>query len=149
VRQWPQECFLHSTAEVPHFGISKVSFNVIVICPIGIGMELNHISMNKDWPIMEFIWDMEVLLGFTNFYQLFIRKYAKLTTPISGLLKTAETSRMPKQNKWEWTRDVEVAFWKLNRDFTDAPIHRNFDLGQLNCLPTDHSGIAIADILNK
>lgn len=84
-----------------------------------------------------------------NFYQLFIRKYAKLTTPISGLLKTAETSRMPKQIKWEWTRDIEVAFWKLNRDFTDAPIDSHCDLGQLNCLLTDHSGFAIADILNQ
>jgi hypothetical protein len=54
-----------------------------------------------------------VLLGFTNLYRRFIRKYAKLTTPVSDLLKKAENPRTSKQVKWEWTRDAELVFRKL------------------------------------
>jgi hypothetical protein len=68
-----------------------------------------------------------VLLGFTNFYRRFIRKYAMVTTPISDLLKKAENPRTSEQVKWEWTRDAELAFRKLKRAFTNAPILNHFD----------------------
>jgi hypothetical protein len=90
-----------------------------------------------------------VLLGFTNIYRRFIRKYAKVTTPISDLLKKAETSRTPTQLKWERTRDAELAFWKLKRALTEAPILNYFNPAKPIILPTDASGFAIAGILNQ
>jgi hypothetical protein len=90
-----------------------------------------------------------VLLGLKNFYRRLIRKYAKLTTLISDLLKKAETSRKSKQLKWEWTRDAELAFRKLNRTFTDFPIVNHFDPAKPIILQTDARGFAIAGILNQ
>jgi hypothetical protein len=90
-----------------------------------------------------------VLLEFTNLYRQFIRKDGKVTTPISDLLKKAETSRMPKQLKWEWTRYAELVLQKLKRAFTDSPILNHSDLAKPLILQTDASGVVIARILNQ
>jgi len=112
-------------------------------------MEPDRISTIEDWPTPESVRDVQVLLGFTNFYRRFLRKYAKVTTPISDLLKKAENSRTSKQVKWEWTRIAELAFRKLKRAFTDPPILNHFDPAKLIILQTDASGFAIAGILNQ
>jgi hypothetical protein len=92
-------------------------------------MESDHISTIWDWATTESVRDVKVLLRFTNFYQWFPRKYAMVTTPISGQLRKAETSRMTKKLKWKWTRDAELAFQKLNTAVTDAPILNHFNPG--------------------
>ena len=51
-------------------------------------MESDCISMIEDWPTPASVRDVQVLLGFANFYRRFIRKYAKVTAPILNLLKT-------------------------------------------------------------
>jgi len=116
--------------------------------PNGMGMESDHISRIKDWPTPETVQDFQVLLGFMNFYQRYIKKYAKVTTRISDRLKKAETSRMPKQLKWELTWNAEPTFRKLERAFSDTPILNLFDLGNPIILQTDASGVALASNLN-
>jgi len=111
---------LYAKAEQCHFGVIEVGFVWFVISPDTIGIELDSISMPEDWPTPECVWDVQVLLGFTHFYRWFIRKYAKVTTLISNLLKKIGTSRTPKQLKWEWTWDAELAFRKLKRAFTNC-----------------------------
>ena len=83
-----------------------------------------------------------MLMGFTNFYRRFVKKYAKVTAPITDLLK--KTSK-----KWEWTRDADVAFQKLKRAFIEAPILQHFNPEKPIILQTDASGFAIAGILNQ
>jgi hypothetical protein len=92
-----------------------------------------------------------VLLGFTNFYQRFIWKYAKVTLPLTELLKKSETFRGKKSGgsaKWEWTREAELAFRKLKRPFTETLILEHFDPAKAIILQTDGCGFAIAGILN-
>jgi len=144
-----REFGLYAKAEKCHFGVTEVSFVGFVLSPDGIGMESGSISTIEDWPTPESVWDVQVLLGFTHFYRRFIRKYGKVTTPISDLLKKAETSRMPKQLKWEWTRNAELAFRMLKMAFTDAPIPNHFDPAKPIILQTNASGFAIAGILNQ
>jgi len=140
---------LYGKAGKCRFGVSEVGFLGFVISPDGIGMESDRISTIEDWPTPESVRDVPVLLGFTNFYRRFIRKYAKVTTPISDLQKKEENSRTSKLVKWEWTQDAELAFLKLKRAFTDAPILNHFDQAKPIILQTDASGFAIAGILNQ
>ena len=144
-----REFGLHSKVEKCRFGVSQVGSLEFVISHDGIAMESDCISTIEDWPTPESIRDVQVLLGFTNFYRRFIRKCAKVTTLISDLLKKAENPRTSKQVKWEWTRDAKLAFWKLKRAFTDAPILNHFDRAKPIILQTDASGFAIAGILNQ
>jgi hypothetical protein len=91
---------LYGKAERCRFGDSEVGLLGFTISPDGITMESDRISI-EDWPTPEYIRDLQVLPVFTNFNRLFIRNYAKVTMPISDLLKTVENSRPFKQVKWE------------------------------------------------
>jgi len=149
VIDWLREFSHYTNAEKCHFGITEVGLLGFLISPDRLGMESDLVSMSEDWPTPESVRAVQVLFEFTNFVRRFIRKYSKVTTPISNLLKKAETSRTPKQLKWEWTRDVKLAFRKLNRVFPYAPIPNHFDTAKPFILQTDASGFAIAGIVNR
>jgi hypothetical protein len=138
-----REYCLYCKAEKCEFNVKKVGFLVFVISPDGIEMEADRIATVEDWPTPKCVKDVQVLMGFTNFYRRFIKKYAKVTAPITDLLKK-ETS-----NKWEWTREADAALQTLKRAFTEAPILQHFDAERPITLQTDASGFAIAGILNQ
>jgi len=59
-------------------------------------MDSDRIATIEDWPTPESIWDVQVLLGFANFYRRFIRKFAKVTLPLTEVLRTTtETASTP------------------------------------------------------
>jgi len=93
VLQCPQEFGLYCKAEKCQFGVREVGFLGFVINSDGIDMESDRISTIEDWPSPESVWDVQVLLGFTNFYRRFNRKHAKVTAPISNLVKTQGTRK--------------------------------------------------------
>jgi hypothetical protein len=106
-------------------------------------MESDRISTIEDWPTPGSVREVQVLLCIANFSRRFIRKYAKVTAPISNLLKTKGSGN------WEWTRDAELAFRKLKKACTEAPILRHFNLQKPIILQTDANGFAIAGFLNQ
>jgi len=105
-------------------------------------MESDRISTIEDWSTLDSVRDVEVLLRFPNIHQRFIRKYAKLTAPISNLLKTNGS------RKWEWTWDAEHAFGKLKKVLTDAPILQHINPQKAIILQTNASGFPITSILS-
>jgi len=116
VQQRLPEFGLLSKAENCQFGVREVGFLRFVIHSDGIGMESDRLYTIKDWPTLELVRDVQVLLGFTNFYRRFIWKYVKVMAPILNLLQ-AQGSQM-----WEWTRDAESGFWKFKKASTEEPI---------------------------
>jgi len=144
---------LYCNAEKCQFGVSEVGFLVFDITPDGVGMESDRISTIEDWPTPKSVRDVQVLRGFTNFFRRFIWKYANVTLPQTELLKKTEASPRGKTGahtvKWEWTREAELAFRKLKRIFTEAPMLQHFDPAKPIILQMDTSGFAIAGILNQ
>jgi hypothetical protein len=136
-----REYGLYCKAEKCEFSVKKVGFLGFVISPDGIEMEADRIATIEDWPTPKSVKDVQVLMGFTNFYRRFVRKYAKVTAPNTNLLKKSE--------KWEWTREADAALQKLKRAFTEATILQHFDADKPITLQTDASGFAIARILNQ
>jgi len=152
VLQRLREFGLNWNAEKCHFSVSEVDFLGFVMTPDGVGMDSDRISTIDDWPTQKAVRDVQVLLGITNFYRRFIRKYAKVTLPPTALLKKSETSRgktLVSSAKWEWTRESELGFRKLKRTFTEALIVQHFDTAKAIILQSDASGFAIAGILNQ
>jgi hypothetical protein len=143
VLERPREFGLYCKAEKYQFGLSELGFLGFIINSEGVGMESDRIYTIEHWPTPTSVRDVQVLWGFMNFYRRFIRKYAKVTTPISNLLKA---TGLP---KWEWTRDAELAFRKIKKAVTEAPILQHFDPTKMIILPTDASHFAIAGILNQ
>jgi hypothetical protein len=68
------------------------------------------------------------------------------------LIKKSETSHGKKSEgsaQWEWTWEDELAFWKLKRTFTKAPIPQHFNPATPIIHQTDASGFVIAGIPNQ
>jgi hypothetical protein len=163
VLEWLRKFGLYCKAEKCQFGVSEVGFLGFVISSKGVGMESDRISKIEDWPAPKSVRDVQVLLGFANIYRRFILKYAKVTLPLPELLKSrvpggkkskrfseeATTRSQPITRKWEWTREAEFAFPKLNRAFTKAPILQRFDPAKPMILQPDASSFAIPSILNQ
>jgi hypothetical protein len=82
-----REYGLYCKAEKCEFSVKKVSFLGFVISPDGIEMEADRIATIENWPTPKSVKDVQVLMGFTNFYRRFVRKYAKVTAPITDLPK--------------------------------------------------------------
>jgi len=99
VLQRLKEFGLFCKAEKCQFGVSEVGLLGFVITPDVVGMQWDRISTIEDWPTPKSTRDVQVLLGFTNFYQRFIRKYAKVTLPLTELLKKADKAGEPTEGR--------------------------------------------------
>ena len=51
-------------------------------------MEAKQIEVVKEWPKPKSIQDIQVFLGFANFYQQFIQGFSKIATLLTSMLKT-------------------------------------------------------------
>ena len=51
-------------------------------------MEAEKIEVVKEWPEPKSVWDIQVFLGFANFYRRFIQGFSKIAAPLTSMLKT-------------------------------------------------------------
>jgi hypothetical protein len=60
------------------FYTDEVEFLGFVINTKGIVIEPSRVETIRDWPIPTTFREVQVFLGFTNFYRQFIREYSKI-----------------------------------------------------------------------
>ncbi len=72
-----------------HIYQDEVRFLDYIVFHQGIRMEENQIKVVRDWPELQLVRDIQIFLGFVNFYQRFIQGFSRLTTPLTSILKTA------------------------------------------------------------
>ena len=108
-------------------------------------MDPERVRVIAEWPIPQTFRDIQVFLGFCNFYRRFIHGYSRLTAPLTELLKGSRNGRKPGSvtlNK------VEVqAFQDLVDAFQRASVLRHFDPHRHILVETDASDVAQAAIL--
>ena len=90
---------------------------------------------------------MQVFLEFVNFYRRFIYHYSQIASLLTGLLKRSEKGK--KSEPFEWLKEADQAFYRLQAAFTSAPLLRHFDLGLPIQIEMDVSEYAIAGILTQ
>ena len=54
----------------------------------GISMEAKRIEVVRKWPEPKSVRDIQVFLGFANFYRQFIKGFSKIAAPLTSMLKT-------------------------------------------------------------
>jgi hypothetical protein len=89
---------LYCKAEHCEFSVKKVGFLGFVISPDEIEMEVDRIATIENLPTPKSVKNVQVLMGFTNFYRRFVKKYSKVTAPITDLLKKPSAGG---SEKWE------------------------------------------------
>ena len=81
---------LYAKLEKCEFHVQKVSFLGFIISSEGISMDPERIRIVAEWPVPESVLDIQVFLGFSNFYRRFIEGYSRVVLPITRLLRKGQ-----------------------------------------------------------
>ena len=132
---------LYTKFEKCEFHMQKVSFLGFIISSEGISMDPERIRTVAEWPVPESILDIQVFLGFSNFYHRFIEGYSCVVLPITLLLC--------KGQPFEWFAETQASFDKLKSLFTFTPILRHFDPELPTTVHADSSRFAVSNIVSQ
>lgn len=132
---------LWANAEKCRFYQKEVDFLGYLVSNHGVRMDPKKVESVTSWPTPKSIHDIQVFLGFANFYRRFIRSYSKVTAPLTRLLR--------KDVKFDWTAKEEDSFQTLKVAFTTAPILCHFKPDRPIVIETDASDFAIAGVLSQ
>src|SRR6266705_3406886 len=103
-------------------------------------MSTEKVKAIQDWPKPCKVKDIQLFLGFTNFYQHFIHKYSDIMVPLMCLTH--------KETPWVFSNDCRTAFHLLKDAFTSAPILTHWVPDTPLIVETDASDYAISRILS-
>jgi hypothetical protein len=110
-------------------------------------MEEDRIAIIKEWPLLKCHCDIQVFLGFANFYRQFIKGFSIIVRPMTAMLKGGKKGKI--FSPFEPTPEMKKAFWCLQSEFTKALVLAHFDYKRSIRLKTDTSGFAIAGIISQ
>ena len=128
----PEKCSFHQK-EIEYLGF--------IVSPSGVKMDPQKVSAILDWPELSSVHDIQVFLGFANFYRRFIKGYSKVTNPLTSLLK--------KGRRFHFGDAARQAFNQLKTAFTSAPILAHFHPDRPSTIETDASDFAIAAVISQ
>ena len=74
------------------FHQDEVCFLGYVVSSKGISMEVEQIEVVRKWPEAKSVQDIQVFLGFANFYRRFIKGFSRIAAPLTSILKTTNKS---------------------------------------------------------
>ena len=70
----------------------EICFLGYVVSSKNISMEAKRIEVVREWPEPKSVRDIQVFLGFANFYWQFIQDFNKIAVPLTSLPKTTMSS---------------------------------------------------------
>ena len=111
---------------------------------IGQGLlEMDPIKIKSilSWESPRTVREVQVFIGFANFYRRFISNFSKIIQPLIHLTR--------KGTPWDWNSNCEAAFNGLKEAFTTAPVLRQFDPKRPCTVETDGSDVAIGAVLSQ
>ncbi len=83
---------LYANLKKCRFHQDEVRFLGYIVSHQGIQMEEERIKAVRDWPEPQSVRDIQVFLGFANFYQRFIQGFSRLAAPLTSMLKTTSVA---------------------------------------------------------
>ncbi|SAL94817.1 hypothetical protein, partial, partial [Absidia glauca] len=113
-----------------------------IITPDGIGMDPLKVQAIQDWHPPTSVKELQVFLGFANYYRKFIPNYSKLALPLTKLL----SKKVP---TWNWNDTAQQAFDSLKTHFCSSPVLQHSDPSKPFILETDASDYAIGAVLSQ
>uniref|UniRef100_A0A0W0GEN7 Putative reverse transcriptase-rnase h-integrase n=1 Tax=Moniliophthora roreri TaxID=221103 RepID=A0A0W0GEN7_MONRR len=123
------------------FDVTEVVFLGMVIRPGYIAMDSVKLAGIAKWEPPQTVKGVRAFLGFGNFYRKFIGKYAQLTRPLNDLLQ--------KNQRFEWTRECQIAFDLLKAKFLSEPILIMPDIDKPFIIEADASKWATGAVLRQ
>ena len=139
----PSKCTFHT---------KEVEFLGFVVNTNGVTMDANRVRSIREWPAPTTHREVQVFLGFANFYRRFIWNYSALARPLNRMLAGGEVDKTKKKNKvirgpFKWGPKEAESFDAIRNAFACAPLLRHFDPAQPILVITDASDAAQGGIL--
>ncbi len=110
-------------------------------------MEEDRIAIIKEWHMPKYHRNIQVFLGFANIYRPFIKGFSRIVRLSTAMLKEGWEGKI--FGPFEPTPEMKKAFWRLQGEFTTAPVLVHFNYERPICLETNASGFAIAGIISQ
>ena len=129
------------------FYTQEVDFLGYRIGVAGVSMDPRKVATIEEWPEPTSFHDVQVFLGFANFYRRFIFRYSAVTAAMTDLLKGMEKGK--KKGEFLWTADASHAFQELKTRFREGIVLQHYDPQKPCRVETDASGYGIAGILSQ
>lgn len=123
------------------FFVPETKFLGMIVGRDGIRMDPEKIKTVREWKSPSCLTDVQVFVGFSNFYRRFIRDFSKIVAPMVALTR--------KDTPFRWDEDCEHAFQRLKCAFIDAPVLMLFDWAKEVILETDASDYVSARVLSQ
>jgi hypothetical protein len=124
---------IFSAKEVPYLGF--------IVGPGYVRMDPTKVASVVEWPTPTSVLEIQIFLGFANFYRRFIRSFSKIAKPITKLLK--------KEEKFHWGAEQQSAFDQLKELFISSPVIHTFERERETVLETDASDFALGAVLSQ
>ncbi len=74
-------------------------------------MEKDRIATVEEWPMPDSYCDIQVFLGFANFYKRFIKSFSRIVRPMTAMLKGGKEGKI--FGPFEPTTEMKEAFRRL------------------------------------
>jgi len=88
---------LYTKVEKCFFKQSSIKYLGIIILENKVQMDEEKLLGVLEWPVLTKVKQVQVFLGFANFYHRFIKNFAKMSKPLSDLTK--------KNSTWTWGKE--------------------------------------------
>jgi len=124
------------------FHQEEVEFLGYIVKTSGVTMSDRKVESVQKWAYPRSVKEVQIFIGFANFYHRFIKDCPKVCKPITETLKGN-----PKD--FHWGREQEEAFEELKRRFTTAPILSHFYPGRKTVVERDASDFALGCVLSQ
>jgi len=122
------------------FHVKKADFLGYVVATDGVTMNEKKVESIKSWKAPGLVKDIQIFIGFADFYPRFIKNFSAICTPITNLLKGD-----PEQLSCR--KEPQEAFEDLKRQFILAPILCHFYPDLNTVVETDARDYALGCIL--
>jgi hypothetical protein len=132
---------LYCKWEKCQFGKSEIKYLGYIVSGTGVRMDPSKVSAVTEWPTPKTVKELQSFLGFTNFYRRLIPEYAKLTQPLTNLLK--------KEAKFDSQSFPAQAFDDVKQAFLTSTVLAHPDESKPYIVETDASDYAISGILSQ
>ncbi|SOV08288.1 uncharacterized protein UDID_17342 [Ustilago sp. UG-2017a] len=135
---------LYAKAEKCQFSTSQTEFLGFVVSDQGVSMDPSKTEVITNWPVPMSVHDVQVFLGFCNFYRKFIPQYSRTAYPLTQLLRKEAQS-----TPFAWNHAAQHAFEQLRSSFSTDTILHHFDPARPIIVETDASDFAVAAVLSQ
>ena len=129
------------------FSTSEIEFLGYIVSNKGVSMDPERVKSIRDWPEPKTHREVQVFLGFANFYRRFIHQSSRVSQGLSDPLKGGKARKF--SGPFQITEPGREAFLALKTCFTTAPMLAHYDPTQPVRLETDVSGFALAGVMSQ